>query len=424
MADSPQPDVEAIDLLRISTAGSVDDGKSTLIGRLLYETNAVFEDQLAEVKRASRRQGDNNLNLALLTDGLRAEREQGITIDVAYRYFSTPHRRFIVADTPGHVQYTRNMVTGMSTADVAVILLDAARGLTEQTRRHALLTALLRVPHLIVCVNKMDLVSFEEKAFRQIEGEFRALSHRIGRDDPEIIPLSSLHGDNVTTNSPKMPWYDGLPLLGALEAAPRVTSRAKGPARFPIQRVERAGVGARDLSRTYAGSVAGGVLRSGDPVVLLPIGLTTWLRAIKTFDGSLATASPPLSVGVLLEDEIDVARGDMLCDPSQPPAVGQKIEALVCWFTATPLRPNARYALKHTTRNTRAIVTTLHYRLDVSTLEHDEGAQTLVMNDIGRVTLQTATPLCYDPYAENRTTGSFILIDEVSHETAAAGMIV
>ncbi|HET8632154.1 MAG TPA: GTP-binding protein [Thermomicrobiales bacterium] len=422
MADSHAPP-EAIDLLRVATAGSVDDGKSTLIGRLLYETRAVFADQLAEARRASRRQGDD-LNLALLTDGLRAEREQGITIDVAYRYFATPRRRFVVADTPGHAQYTRNMVTAMSTADAAVILLDASRGITEQTRRHTVLTALLRVPHLLVCANKLDLVGYSEEAFRMLEAEFLAFCRRIGRADATVIPLVALHGDNVTAPSARMPWYRGTPLLRALEAVASEPATAVEGVRFPVQGVSHDRAGAGRPARAYTGRLAGGIIRPGDPVVVLPAGVRTRVRAVQTFDGPLAAAAPPASISLVLEDELDVGRGDLLCGLSQPATVGQTLDALLCWFAPTPLRPGGRYALKHTTRSARALVTALQYRLDVGTLARDREARTLGLNDIGRAILRTTTPLCYDPYERNRTTGSFILIDEATNETVAAGMIV
>ncbi len=411
------------DLLRIATAGSVDDGKSTLIGRLLYETQAIFTDHLAEIERASQRQGEVALNLALLTDGLRAERTQGITIDVAYRYFATKNRRFVIADTPGHMQYTRNMVTGMSTADVAIILLDASRGITEQTRRHAVLTALLRVPHLVVCVNKMDLVAYDESSFRPIEEEFGAFFHEVGTADITIIPVAALQGDNITVSSSLMPWYTGPTLLDALNTVPRAVARVGGSARFPVQWVSRPKVGAYDTRRTYAGTVAGGELRPGDAVVLQPVGLSTHINTIETFDGPIANASAPQSVNITLTDELDVDRGDLLSAAALPAVVGQCIEAIICWFAMTPLQMNGRYLLKHTTRTTRAVANALEYRLDIATLNHLP-ATALAMNDIGLVKLRTAIPLCYDSYTQNRITGSFILIDERTNETAGAGMII
>ena len=413
-----------MELLRVSTAGSVDDGKSTLIGRLLYETKGIFEDQLAEVERASRQRGADYLNLALLTDGLRAEREQGITIDVAYRYFATPQRKFIVADTPGHVQYTRNMVTGTSTADVAIVLVDAVRGITEQSRRHAFIASLMRVPHLVICINKMDLVGYEQAVYERIRAEFLAFCAQLEVADATFIPLSALHGDNVVTRSAHMPWYAGPSLLEHLEGVELASSYNLEDGRFPVQWVNRPLTSTHHYYRGYAGQVAGGVLRPGDPVVVLPSGLATRIRAIETFEGSVDAAFPPMSVTVLLEDDLDISRGDMICPLDNQPAVDQTIEATLCWMSSTPLRPNARYAIKHTTRSARALVSALHYRIDVNTLHHDDGAATLGLNDIGRVALRTTVPLAYDSYSRNRTTGSFILIDESSNETVAAGMIV
>jgi bifunctional enzyme CysN/CysC len=413
----------ATELLRFSTAGSVDDGKSTLIGRLLYETKSIFEDQLAEVERVSRRGGADGLNLALLTDGLRAEREQGITIDVAYRYFATPRRKFIVADTPGHVQYTRNMVTGSSTADVAVVLVDAARGVSEQSRRHAFIAALLRVPRLVVCVNKMDLVGYERATFERLAAELRAFADRLAVADLTIIPLAALHGDNVVAPSAAMPWYDGPTLLAFLEETPLVPSRNLVDGRFPVQWVNRPMASARQDFRGYAGQVAGGVLRPGDAVVALPSGRATRIRSIETADGPLAAAYPPMSVTVTLADDLDVGRGDLLCPADNRPTVGQAIEATLCWLAERPLRVGGRYVIKHTTRTARAIVGGLRWRVDVNTLAEDATAPTLGLNEIGRVRLRTTTPLCYDPYARNRTTGSFILIDEATNETVAGGMI-
>jgi bifunctional enzyme CysN/CysC len=412
------------ELLRFATAGSVDDGKSTLIGRLLYETKSIFEDQLAEVERASRQRGADYVNLALLTDGLRAEREQGITIDVAYRYFATPRRKFIVADTPGHVQYTRNMVTGTSTADVAVVLVDAARGITEQSRRHAFIAALVRVPHLVVCINKMDLVGYDQEVFAALQAELAAFAARLEIAGLTVIPVAALHGDNVVERSRHMPWYDGPTLLDYLETVPVVAGRNLTDGRFPVQWVNRPMTVAHPDFRGYAGQVAGGVFRPGDAVLALPAGLTTRIRSIETADGPLEAAFPPLSVTLTLTDEIDISRGDMLCPVDNQPAVSQTIEAMLCWLAPAPLVLGGRYVIKHTTRSARALVRELQYRVDVNTLAEDATATTLALNEIGRVTLRTTAPLFYDPYRRNRATGSFILIDEHTNQTVAAGMIL
>jgi bifunctional enzyme CysN/CysC len=398
------------ELLRIATAGSVDDGKSTLIGRLLWDSKSVFEDQAAAVEEASTRRGEAT-NLALLTDGLRAEREQGITIDVAYRYFATPRRKFIVADTPGHVQYTRNMVTGASTADLAVILVDARKGLVDQSRRHAFLSRLLRVPHLVLAVNKMDLVGWDEDVFRAIVDAFPY--------DATAIPLSALHGDNVVTRSEQAPWYDGPSLLAHLESVDVATSHHLGDARFPVQYVIRDHTSGY---RGYAGQVASGVLRPGDEVEILPSGLRTTIAAIDTYDGPVDTAFAPMSVSIRLADDVDVSRGDMIVGIGGRPSVSQDLTATVCWMTDEPLRPGSRVLVKHTTRTAKAVVRTLDERLDVTTLESVPATE-LALNDIGRVTLRTAQPLFADDYAENRATGSFILIDELSGATAGAGMV-
>ncbi len=411
------------DLLRLATAGSVDDGKSTLIGRLLYETRQVYEDQYQAVERASRERGADYVNLALLTDGLRAEREQGITIDVAYRHFATPRRRFILADTPGHVQYTRNMVTGASTADLALVLLDARRGVTEQSRRHAVLASLLRVPHLVLCVNKMDLVDYDEGAFAAIREAFAPLLASLAVRAATFIPISALHGDNVVRRSDRLPWYDGPPLLEYLEQVERAPVSVTG-LRFPVQLVIRPHRREHADYRGYAGQVVGGVVRPGDEVLALPSGLRTHVQTVETFDGPLAEAAPPRNVTLRLADELDVSRGDLLCHPDSPPTVSQVVDALVCWLAPTPLQPNGRYLLKHTTRTTRALVAGLQYRLDVNTAQPDPTDTTLGLNDVGRLALRTTTPLLYDAYARNRATGSFILIDEPTNQTVAAGMLL
>ncbi|WP_326562501.1 sulfate adenylyltransferase subunit 1 [Micromonospora sp. NBC_01796] len=415
----------AMDLLRFATAGSVDDGKSTLIGRLLYDTKSLFTDQLAAVEAVSAARGDEYTNLALLTDGLRAEREQGITIDVAYRYFATPRRKFIIADTPGHIQYTRNMVTGASTADLALILVDARKGLVEQSRRHAFLCSLLRVPHLVLCVNKMDLVDWSQDVFERISDEFTAFAAKLEAPDLTVVPISALRGDNIVTRSEHTPWYEGPSLLHHLERVHIASDRNLVDVRFPVQYVIRPQSTTITDYRGYAGQVASGVLKPGDEVMVLPSGFTSRIAGIETADGPVAEAFPPMSVTVRLTDEIDISRGDMICRPNNAPAVAQDIEAMICWMDeSTPLRPGAKYAIKHTTRTARTVIRELHYRLDVNSLHRDETATELGLNEIGRVRLRTTVPLLADEYRRNRTTGGFILIDETTNRTVAAGMIV
>jgi len=414
-----------VELLRFSTAGAVDDGKSTLIGRLLYDTKTIFEDQLQAVDRASRDMGADYTNLALLTDGLRAEREQGITIDVAYRYFATPKRKFIIADTPGHIQYTRNMVTGASTADLALILVDARNGVLEQSRRHAVIASLLGVPHLVLCVNKMDLVSYREDVFEAIKDEFRHFAAKLEVHDLAFIPVSALHGDNVVTRSANMPWYEGPSLLHHLEELHIASDRNLIDARFPVQYVLRPNSHAHHDYRGYAGQVAGGTFKPGDDVMALPSGFTSTVEVIDGVDGPVTEAFPPMSVAIRLSDDLDVSRGDMLCRPHNHPVVGQDVEAMVCWLTRTSgLREGAKYAIKHTTRWAAALVVELRYRLDVNTLHRDGEARELALNEVGRVRLRTTTPLLYDEYRRNRATGSFILVDPATNETVAGGMIL
>jgi bifunctional enzyme CysN/CysC len=414
-----------MDLLRFATAGSVDDGKSTLIGRLLYDTKAIFADQLAAVEAVSAARGDEYTNLALLTDGLRAEREQGITIDVAYRYFATPRRKFIIADTPGHIQYTRNMVTGASTADLALILVDARKGLVEQSRRHAFLCSLLRVPHLVLCVNKMDLVDWSEEVFESIADEFTAFAAKLEAPDLTIVPISALHGDNIVTRSPNSPWYDGPALLHHLEHVHIASDRNLVDVRFPVQYVIRPQSTKYPDYRGYAGQVASGVLKPGDEVMVLPSGFTSRIASIENADGPVAEAFPPMSVTIRLTDEIDIARGDLICRPHNAPKPAQDIDALICWMDETaPLQPGRKYSVKHTTRSARAVVKELQYRLDVNTLHRDESAQSLGLNEIGRVRLRTTAPLLADEYRRNRTTGGFIVIDEATLRTVGAAMIV
>jgi bifunctional enzyme CysN/CysC len=416
-----------MDILRFATAGSVDDGKSTLIGRLLYDSKSIFADQLEAVERTSRDRGEDYTNLALLTDGLRAEREQGITIDVAYRYFATPRRKFIIADTPGHIQYTRNMVTGASTADLAVVLVDARNGLTEQSRRHAFLTTLLRVPHMVLAVNKMDLVDYSAEVFEKICEEFSAFAARLDIGDLTFIPISALHGDNVVDRSANMPWYDGPSLLHHLEHVHIASDRNMIDVRFPVQYVIRPHA-ATDAElhdyRGYAGEVAGGVLKPGDEVLHLPSGFSTRVRRIEAAGTEVAEAFAPMSVTLLLDDDVDISRGDMICRPHNRPAAAQDIEAMVCWMSSDlALARRSRLIVKHTSRTVKAIVTDLHYRIDVNTLHRDESATQLGLNEIGRVRLRLTQPVFCDPYARNRTTGGLILIDESTNATVGAAMI-
>jgi bifunctional enzyme CysN/CysC len=413
-----------MELLRFATAGSVDDGKSTLIGRLLYDTKSIFEDQLEAVERTSRDRGDEHVNLALLTDGLRAEREQGITIDVAYRYFATPKRTFIIADTPGHIQYTRNMVTGASTASLALVLIDARNGIVEQSRRHAFLASLLRVPHVVLCVNKMDLVDYDERVFTRIKDEFRNFATKLDIGDLSFIPVSALKGDNVVHRSENMPWYEGSSLLHHLEDVHIASDRNLIDVRFPVQYVIRPQSSAYPDYRGYAGTVAGGVLKPGDEVVVLESGLTTTIESIDTADGPVDEAYPPMSVTVRLKDNIDISRGDMICRPQNQPRATQDIEAMICWMTDEPLRERGMYAVKSTTRSVRGQIKEVEYKIDVNSLHRDETADTLTLNEIGRIKLRTTKPLFIDEYRRNRTTGSFLLIDESTGATVGAGMIL
>jgi bifunctional enzyme CysN/CysC len=403
------------ELVRVATAGSVDDGKSTLIGRLLYETKQILEDQLEHVERVSRGRGDGYVNLALLSDGLRAERELGITIYVAYRYFQTPRRKFILADTPGHEQYTRNMVTGASTADVALILVDARKGVVEQSRRHALIASLLRIPHVLLCVNKMDLVDFDQRTFQDIAAEF---------PEAEVIPVSALHGDNVVEGSARMPWYEGPSLLQWLEGLGVASDRNLTDLRFPVQWVIRPISDQHHDYRGYAGQVASGVVRPGDEVKVLPGGRTTRVAAIDTADGELDEAFPPLAVTLRLEDDLDVSRGDMVVSAEDGPVELREAEATVCWMSEHPLTAGGRYRLKHTSRTVPARIESVEARVDVNTLSEQGDVHELLLNDIGRVRLRLGQPVFCDPYERNRATGSFILIDEATNDTAGAGMVL
>jgi bifunctional enzyme CysN/CysC len=413
-----------VDTLRLATAGSVDDGKSTLIGRLLYDSKSILADQLEHIAEVSHaRNGNGHLDLALLTDGLRAEREQGITIDVAYRYFATPRRTFIMADTPGHVQYTRNMVTGASTADLAIVLVDARKGMLEQSRRHAFLASLLRVPHLVLCVNKMDLVGYDQDVFDAIAEEFRHFAAKLDIGDLTVIPVSALAGDNVVTRSANMPWYEGASLLHHLEHVHVASDRNLVDTRFPVQFVIRPQSDAFHDYRGYAGTVASGVLRPGDEVQVLPSGLSTTIAAIDGPRGPVDEAFAPMAVTVRLADDLDVSRGDMICRPANAPRATQDLDAIVCWMTDQPLQPRQRLAVKQTTRSVRAMVKDVQYRLNVNTLHRETDAGSLGLNDIGRVTLRTTQPLFVDDYHRNRETGRFILIDESTNATVGAGML-
>ena len=412
------------DLLRFATAGSVDDGKSTLIGRLLYDSKQVLSDQLAHVEQASERMGHDFLDLSLLTDGLRAEREQGITIDVAYRYFATAQRRFIIADTPGHEQYTRNMVTGASTADLAIVLIDARKGVISQSKRHAFISSLLGIPHMVVCVNKMDLVDFDEEIFDAIVDDFDRFAARLEMPDVTFIPISALHGDNVVDRSEAMPWYQGPPLLYHLEHVHIASDRNLIDVRFPVQWVIRPPANTVADYRAYAGQVAGGVMRPGDSVVVLPSGQHSSIASIDTFDGPVEQAFPPMSVALRLADDIDVGRGSVIVRTQNQPTVSTGFECLLCWMSEQPLSPRRRYLVKNTTRTAMVGKVDVRYKIDVESLRRDEGASTLELNDLGRVHMQLSAPLVFDSYRRNRVTGSLIVIDEASNETVAAGVIL
>ncbi|HEY2218930.1 MAG TPA: GTP-binding protein [Gaiellaceae bacterium] len=412
------------ELLRLVTAGSVDDGKSTLIGRLLYDTKQIMVDQLEHIEDASRRRGHDYVDLALLTDGLRAEREQGITIDVAYRSFITLRRRFQLADAPGHVQYTRNMVTGASTAEVAVILVDARKGVIEQTRRHSYIASMLAIPHVTYAVNKMDLVDFSAERFVEIEAELGRLAGRLGLQDVRLVPISALRGDNVVERTEAMPWYEGPTLLEHLETVEIAGDRNLEDRRFPVQWVIRPMADEHHDYRGYAGQIAGGVWRAGDEVVVLPSGLRSRVAAVETLDGPLDEAAAPQSVTIRLEDDVDVSRGDLLADPDRPPTIARELTAHLCWMSERPLEPRTRLAVKHTTRNARAVVDELVSVVDMDTLEDRRAPERLELNDLAVVRLRLAEPLVVDTYERNPPTGSFILIDEASNDTVAAGMLL
>lgn len=413
-----------MDLLRFTTAGSVDDGKSTLIGRLLYDSKSIFDDQMEKIEESSRKKGDEYTNLALLTDGLSAEREQGITIDVAYRYFSTPNRKFIIADTPGHVQYTRNMVTGASTANLAVILVDARKGVIEQTCRHSFIASLLQIEHIVLCVNKMDLVDYSEERFKEIRNEFRSFSSKLDVPDIHYIPISALYGDNVVEKSDNMDWYGGSTLLYTLENVQVDSDYNHVDSRFPVQWVTRPQSEEYPDYRGYAGKVAGGVFKPGDEIIALPSGFTSTIDTVETYKKEEDEVFQPMSITMTLEDDIDVSRGDMIAKPDNQPTVGQDIDMMVCWLNKEPLQPNGKYAIKHTTKDARCIIKEVKYKVNINTLHRVEGDKEIGLNDIGRVQIRTTEPLFYDSYKRNRATGSLIIIDEYTNETVGAGMIL
>lgn len=413
-----------MELLRFTTAGSVDDGKSTLIGRLLYDSKSIFEDQLEAVKRASIRKGNEVINLALLTDGLRAEREQGITIDVAYRYFATPKRKFIIADTPGHVQYTRNMVTGASTANAAIILIDARNGVTEQTYRHSYLASLLQIPHLIICVNKMDLMNYSEEVYEKIKQDFGAFAAKLDVKDIQYVPISALNGDNVVEKMNNMPWYEGGTLRYILENVHVASDQNHIDPRFPVQYVIRPISDKYHDYRGYAGRIAGGVFHKGEKVMVLPSGFITTLESIDMYETELNEAYPPMSVTFRLADDLDISRGDMIVRENNVPEISQDIEVMMCWMNEKPMVPGMKYYLRHTTSEVRAMIKEIVYKVDVNTLERMPDGKELRMNEIGRVQLRTTKPLYFDSYRRNRTTGSIILIEEGTFNTVGVGMIV
>ncbi|MCI5082406.1 MAG: GTP-binding protein [Saprospiraceae bacterium] len=413
-----------MELLRFTTAGSVDDGKSTLIGRLLFDSKSIFEDQLETVRATTEKRGEEGVNLALLTDGLKAEREQGITIDVAYRYFTTPKRKFIIADTPGHIQYTRNMVTGASTANAALVLIDARNGIVEQTRRHAFIASLLQIPHLIICINKMDLVDYSEEVYERIKEEFSEFSFKLDVNDVQFIPISALLGDNVVDKSTNMDWYEGPTLLYYLENVHIGSDHNFIDCRFPIQYVTRPNTDEFHDYRGYSGRIAGGIFKKDDEVILLPSGFTTKITKIDTYDGELESAYPPQSVTMLLAEDFDLSRGDMIARVNNQPTVGQDLELMVCWFHDSPLRLRGKYNILHTTRDVRCVVKDIRYKLNINTLHRDQDDKEIKMNDIARVVIRTTQPLFYDSYRKNRITGSLIFVDEHTNETVGAGMII
>ncbi|MDA1126853.1 MAG: GTP-binding protein [Bacteroidetes bacterium] len=412
-----------MELLRFTTAGSVDDGKSTLIGRLLYDSKSIFEDQVAQIEATSTKRGLDHVDLSLFTDGLKDEREQGITIDVAYRYFATPKRKFIIADTPGHVQYTRNMVTGASTANLALILVDARKGVIEQTKRHTFIASLLQIPHVFVCINKMDLVDYSQEAYDRVVKEYTDFAAKLNVQDVRFIPMSALHGDNVVTRSEHMTWYEGGTLLHNLETVHISADYNLRDCRFPVQTVIRPHTDEYHDFRGYAGRVAGGIFKKGDKVVALPSGLESTISGIHTLTGELEEAFPPMSVTITLEDDIDISRGDMLVRSENRPDGQQDLDVMLCWLNATPPRPRAKYVLRQTTTEARAVITEIQYKMDINTLHRLEEDKDIKMNDIARVKIRSTKPIFADEYNQNRVTGSLILVDEATNETVAAGMI-
>lgn len=413
-----------MELLRFTTAGSVDDGKSTLIGRLLYDSKSIFEDQYEAIRSSSEKRGEDYVNLALLTDGLRAEREQGITIDVAYRYFATPKRKFIIADTPGHIQYTRNMVTGASTANLAIVLVDARKGVIEQTMRHAFIASLLKIPHIVVCINKMDLVDFKEEVFDKIQDDFEAFATKLETVDIRFIPISALLGDNVVDRSKNMDWYQGPTLMYLLEHIHIAGDLNHIDCRFPVQYVIRPMSNEYHDYRGFAGRVAGGIFRKGDKVKVLPGGLTSKIKSIDVMGGTLDEAFPPMSVTLTLEDEIDISRGDMIVRENNLPNISQDLELMVCWFNPKPLQLNGKYSIKHTTKDARCVVKEIVYKMDINSMHRLPDDKNICMNDIGRIRIRTTVPLFYDKYSKNRVTSSLIFIEEGTNETVGVGMIL
>ena len=413
-----------MDLLRFTTAGSVDDGKSTLIGRLLYDSKSIFEDQMEAIQQVSERKGEEQVNLALLTDGLRDEREQGITIDVAYRYFATPQRKFIIADTPGHIQYTRNMVTGASTANLAIILIDARHGIVEQTKRHSFIASLLGIPHIVYCINKMDLVGYSQEVYDKLVNDLEAFSAKLETKDVRFIPISALIGDNVVHRSENMDWFEGATLMHTLETVHIASDHNHIDCRFPVQNIIRPQTTEHHDYRGYAGRIAGGVFKKGDEIMVLPSGFTSKIKSIDTFNGEIEEAFAPMSVAMTLEDDIDISRGDMIVRENNKPEVSQDIEAMICWMGDSPLKEKGKYALKHTSKDARCMVKEIKYKVDINTLHRNEADKVISSNDIARVTLRTTSPLFIDQYSRNRNTGSLILIDEATNNTVGAGMII
>ncbi len=413
-----------MELLRFTTAGSVDDGKSTLIGRLLFDSKAIFQDQLEQLEETSKQRGEEEINLALLTDGLRSEREQGITIDVAYRYFATPKRKFIIADTPGHIQYTRNMVTGASTANLAILLIDVRHGVIEQTKRHAFIASLLQIPHVAVCVNKMDLVDYDENSFNLIKKEFEIFSSKLEIKDVHFIPISALNGDNVVERSKKMDWYEGSTLMHLLENVHIGSDENHIDCRFPVQYVIRPQTKEYPDYRGYAGRIAGGVFKAGDKVKVLPSGIDSKIKSIDTYNGTIEEAFAPMSVCITLEDDVDISRGDMLVREHNQPEIGQELDLMICWMNSKKLIVRGKYTIKHTSQTARCIIKEVRYKIDINTLHRIEDNKEIGLNDIGRIAIKTTKPIFYDKYNRNRNTGSVIIIDEASNETVGAGMII